>query len=381
MRRILLLAALCSALATAKAGDEYESGFLTTPLNRAIARGMEGTATAEGDELQYGHDVTRFVSAPQFGGYLVGQYTYTDQKGQHGGEGFSSRHIRAYVSGSVLRDFRYRLQAEFSGTPAMRDYTLEWVHWKEFAVKVGQFKRPFTFDSPLNPWDVGLGGYALPTRKLVGYSDYSGGANTNGRDQGLLLSGNLLPVGEDRHWLVRYEAGIFNGNGINHGDNNRKKDWIGNVQVQPISGLRIALFGWKGTLTSEGVSVGRNRWALGACYEKQGWTARAEYIHHSGHKTTDYNATTQTWSGIARADGWYAMLGVPVTKWFQPFVRYDAYREGAKWSGLKNVFSVCPNFRLHKNLLFQLQYNHIFDKLNAADRHCNEFWAQAYIRF
>ena len=373
--------ALLATIALAVVADDYESGFLTTPLNRQIARLMESEPTANDEPLQYGRDVTRFASAPQFGGYLVGQYSYTDQAGKHGGDGFNAHFIRAYVSGTLLRDFKYRIQMEFRGTPALRDYTIEWVHWKEFSVKAGQFKRPFTFDSPLNPWDIGLGGYALATRMLVGYGDYCGEPNVNGRDQGLLLQGNLLPVGTAHRPLLHYEGGIFNGNGLNNADNNRKKDWIGSLQLMPLSGLRVGIFGWKGNYTREGVTVSRNRWALGVTYEKADWTARAEYIHHTGHRVSDYDSSTQTWAGNARADGWYALIGVPVTRWFQPFLRYDAYRDGARWGGLKTAYSLCPNFRLHRNLLFQLQYNYILDKTSATDRHYNEFWAQAYIRF
>lgn len=380
-RRVTIVCVLmCAAAVSAWSDDDYESGFLTEPLNRSIARMMERDAADDGEPLQYGRDVSRYVSPPQFGGFLVGQYSYSDQTGAHGGEGFNAHFIRAYVSGTLLRDFRYRLQMEFRGSPAMRDYFIEWAHWTELSVKIGQFKRPFTFDSPLSPWDVGLGGYSAVTRHLVGYSDYSGEPNVNGRDQGLQFQGDLLPVGPDRRYLFHYEAGVFNGNGINRADNNRKKDWIGNIQIRPIDGLCVGLFGWRGTYTSEGISVGRNRWALGATYEKQGWTARAEYIHHTGHRPSDYDATTHTWSGNAEADGWYALLGVPVTRWFIPFVRYDTYRDDTRWDRRMNAYSLCANFRLHKNLLFQLQYNHTDDK-SAADRHYNELWAQAYIRF
>ena len=199
--------------------------------------------------------------------------------------------------------------------------------------------------------------------------------------QGLMLQGDLLPVGADRHSLFHYETSIFNGNGQNRGDNNHQKDWIGSLQVMPVKGLRIGVFGWKGTFTDNGVRVGRNRWAVGATYEKDRWTARGEYIHHVGHRVSDYDADSQMWSGNARADGWYALLGVAATSWFKPFLRYDAYRDRAGWGSLKSIYSVCPNFRLHKNLLFQLQYNYVCDKTLAADRHYNEMWAQAYIRF
>ena len=106
-RRVTIVCALmCAAAVSAWSDDDYESGFLTEPLNRSIARMMERDAADDGEPLQYGRDVSRYVSPPQFGGFLVGQYSYSDQTGAHGGEGFNAHFIRAYVSGTLLRDFR-----------------------------------------------------------------------------------------------------------------------------------------------------------------------------------------------------------------------------------------------------------------------------------
>lgn len=386
MRKVLLLLFLfctpCFLLPVGAETDEYQEGFLTAYLNRGIEKTMSKIEEGE-EKLTYGRNITRYVSAPKFGGYIIGSYSYSS-KDNKGTNGFDGRMIRAYVSGTVLRDFRYRIQLELRGTPAMRDYTLEWVRFKEFQVKIGQFKRCFTYENPLNPWDVGFGGYAQIGRIMTALSsdDCSGEKAQNGRDQGLQLQGDLFPVGKDRRRLIRYQAAVFNGNGQNRKDNNSKKDWMGNIQVQPIQDLYVGLFGWTGTFTGDnGVSVKRNRWAIGANYEHSGWSARAEYAHHSGRNVDDFDPETQAWKGGAEeADGWYAQVGVPVNAWLKIYGRYDVYRKDATWNTTCSIYSFCPNFQLHRNLCFQLQYNYIHDR-TAADRDIHEVWAQTYVRF
>ena len=375
---------LISAVSPIKAEqtDEYQEGFLTAYLNRAIEKAMSNDE-AKDEPLQYGRHITKYVSAPQFGGYVIGKYSYSS-KDNADENGFECRMVRMYVSGTILRDFKYRVQLELKN-PAMRDYTLEWVRFKEFQVKVGQFKRCFTYDNPLNPWDVGMGNYSQLGQYMTALimEDPSGEPGQNGRDLGLQLQGDLFPVGKDKHRLIRYQAAVYNGNGQNKKDNNKQKDWIGNIQVQPIKDLYIGLFGWTGTYTgANGISARRNRWALGTIYEHDDWSFRAEYAHHSGHNVNDFDTETQTWreGSACRADGWYLALGVPITSWLRVYGTYDAYRKDATFSSMKSIYGICPNFELHKNLKFQVQYNYINDR-TSADHNYHELWAQTYVRF
>ena len=362
--------------------DEYQEGFLTAYLNRAIEKAMSDVE-AQDEPLQYGRHITKYVSAPQFGGYFVGKYSYSNKDGADE-NGFEARLIRFYVSGTILRDFKYRVQLELKN-PAMRDYTLEWVRWKEFQVKVGQFKRCFTYDNPSHPWNLGMGNYSQLGRHMTALTvdDPSGEVAQNGRDIGLQLQGDLLPVGKDKHRLFRYQAAVFNGNGQNRKDNNKQKDWMGNIQVQPIKDLHIGLFGWTGTYTGQnGASVRRNRWVLGSIYEHNDWTFKAEYAHHSGLNVQDFNAETQTWreGSTGRADGWYLVLGVPITSWLKVYGTYDAYRKNATFGSMKSIYGICPNFELHKNLKFQVQYNYVNDR-TSTDHNYHELWAQTYVRY
>ena len=153
-------------------------------------------APAIAQDVQYGRKVTDFTTGPKIGGYFIGKYAYTDQDGKHDGDGFSQRLVRLYADGTILNDFKYRVQVQINNASFhMKDYFVEWAHWKEFAVKVGQYKRAFLFENPYNPWDVGFGDYSQITKMFSGMGDYCGEASSaGGRDQGLQIQGDLFPV-------------------------------------------------------------------------------------------------------------------------------------------------------------------------------------------
>ena len=338
------------------------------------------TIPALAQDVEYGRNVSDFASAPKFGGYAIGKYTYSDQAGQNGGNGFSQRLVRAYVDGTILNDFKYRVQVQVNNASFhMKDYFVEWAHWKEFSVKVGQYKRAFLFENPYNPWNVGFGDYSQVTKKFSGMGDYNGeGSSTGGRDQGIQIQGDLLPMGDGGYRLIHYQLQLMNGQGINTADANSTKDVIGTLQIQPIKDLYIGVFGWKGNYTSGAATVDRNRWALAAKYEHNDWSARAEYVNSKGHKISELQGDG-TFIGAGKADGWYAAVGVPCTDWLKVYSKYDVYRDQASKETARTMYSVAPNMQIHKNLMLQLQYNFVDDAPTSS--HWNEIWAEFYFRF
>lgn len=352
------------------------AGFLTGMLNSSIEKAMPQADPAE--KPVFSRTTTGWASAPKFGGYVIGKYDYTsysEQSGQPapGTNSFSARLIRVYVDGSIFKDFKYRLQVELQGGtpgPHVKDFYVSWSHWKELEIKVGQFKRAFTFENPYNPWDVGVGDYSQLVKKLAGFSDYIGNeaGNTGGRDIGVQVAGDAFPVGQDQHRLLHYQLGVYNGQGINNTDANNQKDVIGTLQVQPIKDLYVGFFGWTGNATYSGVTVRRERYAVGAKYEHNGWSARAEYAHHSG-------------TAGSRADAWYATVGVPCTPWLKVYGKYDVFRKQASWRGATSIYSICPNFQIHKNLMLQLQYNFVNDRTKTSHHNYSQLWVETYVRF
>lgn len=319
-------------------------------------------------DTQFGRKVTDNTTGPKIGGFFIGKYTYTDQDGQHGGNGLSQRMVRLYADGTILTDFKYRVQLQVNNASFhMKDYFIEWAHWKEFSVKVGQYKRAFLFENPYNPWDVGFGDYSQIVKKFSGMGDYCGEASSNGgRDQGIQFQGDLFPVSDGDYRLVHYQIQMMNGQGINTADANSTKDIIGTLQIQPVKDLYIGAFGWKGDYVTGTETIGRDRWAVSAKYEHDSWSARAEYAHSEG-------------KNISEADGWYAAIGVPVNDWLKVYTKYDVYRSNASTESMKAMYSIAPNFQIHKNLMLQLQYNLVDNKPTSSK--WNELWAEVYFRF
>ena len=348
------------------------SGFVTDLVNKSVESAMQHTSVP-GEKPQLGRKLTDYASAPKFGGYFIGKYAYSDQDGAHGGDGFSQRFIRLYVDGTILTDFKYRIQMQVNNSNVhMKDYFVEWSHWKELAVKVGQYKRAFTFENPYNPWDVGAGDYSQIARNIAGIGDSDNGVANGGRDQGLQVQGDLFPSKKDGHRFLHYQLQVMNGQGINSSDKNGHKDFLGSLQVQPIKGLFVGVFGWTGDYVKDGVAIDRNRWGAGVKYEHNDWTVRAEYAHAQG--------ILAGYGGEGKADGWYATVGVPCTPWLKVYGKYDAYRSGKSWETMKTIYSIIPNIQIHKNLLLQVQYNHVHNR-NLQHEDYNELWGELYVRF
>lgn len=365
-------------------------GFLTGMASQAIRKACSKKAGTQNDTMRVGRSISDRVSAPQFGAYYTGGYKYSNEHGKHGGPGFNTRLVRAYVDGTVLKHFAYRVQMELENTVHLKDAFIEYRQFKEARVKIGQFKRPFGFENPMNPWDVGMSDYSQFTKRLSGFSDYTyseyNGCN-GGRDLGLQVQGDLLPVefGKERHAFVHYQAGVFNGQGINTTDANGSKDLIGTIQLQPVKGLFLGVFGWRGDIRANGVDALRRRWALGARFDRRDWSARLEYGRHSGSTVAYLVGMKQLYGSYSHRDrkqehakALYITVGAPITPWLKLYAKYDGFSTSDNFKEQRNdIWSLCPNFRLHKNLLFQIQWNFVHD---ANSKKHNELWCMAYVR-
>ena len=346
-----------------------------------LALGAYAQEAQKATSADYGYKQTGFMSTPKLGAYIIGSYKYSDLDGANGGPGFGCRLIRAYVDGSIFGDFKYRLQVQLSGTPHMRDAYIEWARYKEFSVKMGQFKRAFTFENPTNPWEVGVGDFSMVVKKFAGFGDRLGEGNMGGRDQGIQFQGDLIPMGDnDSYRLIHYQIGMWNGQGINQVDANKDKDIIATLQVQPIKGLYIGAFGWKGSWvnTTTGTEYARRRVSAGAKFDRDNWTVRAEYAAAVfGEKQQILDAGRPNYVG---SDAVYVTVGVPLYDWLKVYVKWDEFREGATAATSHDIYSCATNFRLHKNLMLQLEYRRHENQLLATPGY-NEIWLQTYIRW
>lgn len=349
----------------------------------------EANESTEANETEAKKEVklSDIVSKPKFSGYLIGNYNATFQDDNNSNT-FSIRLIRLVMTGRILNDFEYKIQGQVNGnsstfgeSPRIVDMSLEWLKHKEFKVKIGQFKRPFTYENPMNPIDIGFNSQAQGVLKLAGFNDRTGEQSSSGRDIGIQVSGDLLPNSEGRT-LLHYEVGVFNGQGINRKDVGNQKDVIGGFWVSPIKGMRIGGFGWVGSYNrtgywSEGMieqsgsrKVGRYRYALSAEYKDADWQIRSEYIHNTGGA---FKATANTSSDLSncnyneslgdRADAVYLACVAPIVRGkLRAKARYDLYRPAGSWATAKTIYKAGFNYLFCKNIEIQTEYSFVNDR-------------------
>ena len=366
--------------------EEYQDGYdhsLQNYITEKITQYKDKQEAAPKQEKKW--KIADYVTVPKFGGYIVSTYKYNSQEGKNGGDGFGLRYLRLYLDGTVLKDFKYRVQMNVSGEPGTTssarviDAFVSWQKWAPLGIKMGEFKRCFTFENPMNPWDITSGDYTQLTKNFAGMSGdfYKGGTNSGGRDLGIQVYGDAFKVGKTKHYLLHYQAGIYNGQGINTSDKDAEKDYIATVQVQPVKGLYIGVFGWSGSFFDGNQSNYFKRWAAGVSYEGV-ISARAEYARNI--YAQDYGVKNVG----QKSDAWYIRMGIPTWRWLRVNLGYDAYRSDmSTWTSLNSIYTLGLQARPHKNLQFQLQWNYVHDNDDALtiDKDYHQLWAQAYIRF
>ncbi|MCR4603511.1 MAG: porin [Prevotella sp.] len=289
-------------------------------------------------------------------GYGMLQYQGSDKENAESNS-FNLRLLRMILNGKIS-DFDWRVQVQGSsavgpGNPTVMlvDLYTEWVKHKAFRVKVGQFKRAFTFENPTHPITQGWYSYAMVINNLAGFGDRTGEKPSGGRDIGIQFQGDLLKSASGRD-LLHYQVGVYNGEGINSKDKDNRKDIIGGLWVMPVEGVRIGAFGWTGS--KDGVG-NKNRYALSAEYDKDEYTFRTEYVHSQGMGADA--------SLGDKADGFYAFGIVPVIKSkLHAKARYNLYRQAKEWGTSKTMYEVGLNYFFNKRLQLNAEYARVNER-------------------
>lgn len=324
-------------------------------------------------------DIPAWINNIKFSGYGMLQYQGQDPEGNHSNS-FNLRLARFILDGKI-GDFDWRAQIQGTnatgpGQPTVQlvDLYAEWRKYPEFKVRVGQFKRAFTYENPTHPITQGWRGYADVINKLSAFGDRTGEKSSGGRDIGVQVSGDLFPNANGRK-LFHYQVGVYNGEGVNQKDMDNRKDFIGGIWVMPIKGVRIGAFGWTGSrggmldpLTGQKRSIEKNRYALSAEYDLNEYTFRAEYIHSQGWGAASpgNNVREIDYSKGDKADGWYVLGIVPIVKSkLHAKARYQTYRNQKEWGTSVNQFECGLNYFFTKNLEMHLEYSRVNDRTLA----------------
>jgi len=309
-----------------------------------------------------------------FGGYGLFMYQYKQYDRVH--HTAQPRLLFISMNGKLNDYFRYFALMEFSD-PKLYEFYGEWTAAKEFNLRLGQYKVPFTFENPISPTDLET---ILNTRSIGSLTGMVGDplqfndveqSNKSGRDIGIQASGSLFNVGD--HDLIQYAAGIFQGTGMNIKENNNTKDFAGTLIVQPVKNLRFGagMYAGKAVYIKPGESIegdyGRNRWAISADYVNDRFYARAEWINGN-----DGGIKKEAVYGMAQ---WYAMA-----QKLSLSGKVDYYNQDKDISSEATDYTFAVNYYFWTRCRFQVNYTYTDYSKNWGNGRSSENSVQAQMQ-
>jgi phosphate-selective porin len=293
---------------------------------------------------------------PKISGDVNVRYIYDDLPENNS---FDVRRARLDFRGNVTNKIEYRIYLDFMSGAKLTDAYLTWKMTDYLSLQAGQYKIPFSLENPYNPNNLETIDNSLVVTNLVNYSGVYG-IGASGRDVGIMLSGNLLPM--DGFSIINYSAGLFNGAGINTADNNKPKDFSGMLAVNPLKHLSISASYYNGKMGPDTLTRSRIRTGFGAKYDDSRLLLRTEYI--------------QGKMGSVKSDGLYAVAGYFVHPKIQPVLKYDYFRGNVDVdSTTQQDYVIGVNYLPVNSVRLQLNLTH------RIDNGSNLIAAQVWLKF
>jgi len=288
---------------------------------------------------------------PRISGYIQLRYLWDDADQSS----FTVRRARFDLKGDISKKIDYRLQMEFASKVQIMDAFVQFKPFRQLNVKVGQYKVPFSIENTdYTPLKFEFIDYPMALRKLMGFNEVVGGETLSaaGRDMGLTLYGGFGK--RDGYNLVNYDFGVFNGSGINTADNNRSKDIVARLSVKPVEGLMLSGSYYWGEYGK--AYLKRQRYAVGACYDRGAVVVRSEWVGG----TTGIASTETAPANDLNSDGWYAMVGWRVSHTWMPVARYESFYadSDARSDTRQTNYTVGVLWQPLKQLRCQLNYTY-----------------------
>lgn len=297
-------------------------------------------------------------------GYAQLRYQNFEEDGKD--DGFDIRRLRLDIRGNITEKWDYRAQTEFGGSDVkLLDVMMSYKLIEPYVtITGGQFKIPFSPENLTSSGKLLTINRSQVVEALVSRSkDVIG--NQNGRDIGVLASGNFLSKG-DRH-LFNYAIGIFNGAGINTSDNNENKDFAGRLVFYPLKNLGFGANYYNGTSHLDDKDQNRDRVGADFTYVHKALSLSGEYIIGEDDKTDK--------------DGWYLMGGYyAIPGKLQGVVKFDTFDPDTKVDDNEtDVYTFGVNYYFDKWAVMQINYEFKNERGNEVDN--NALLAELTLRF
>ena len=278
---------------------------------------------------------------PKVTGLISLRYSYDESDKDQ--RGFDVRLARLGAKGNLHKKVDYAFLGEYAGNVRLLDAYVRWKAMPEFSVQFGQFKVPYSQESLGGPTNWLTVEIPTAVSKLSGYNDLCG-MKSNSRDIGLMFYGALIH--KDVFDVLRYRVGVFNGNGNNIKDNNRKKNVAGLLWISPMRQLSLTGGYHYGTFGPRGTEQTRNRASVGAEWKDRKVHIRSEYLWGN--------------TGGQHSHGVYAQAAYTVFQTLQPVVSYDYFKQDENVNAYQHRLQVGVNAEPINHLRLQAGYAHTF---------------------
>ncbi len=305
-------------------------------------------------------------------GFFQPQYELRQTPSDGWKNSFTFNRARIGVLGNVPYDFSYYAMIDFSRFKPQATYILDaFISYNRFSfarVTLGQFKPPFSQE--LN----------TPCHKLhtILRSKVVNELALPDRDLGLMLWGNLLDK------VVSYNFAVMNGYQRNFFDENKEKDIVGRLVIQPTEMIRFGGSFRRGITGTESDNL-KTRFAGELQFKWRDLLLQAEYIY--GKDTGSYTtgggcdgSPIEFHEGPVSRDGMYAML-MYMTPWkLQPVIKYEFFRDDIS---IADNIDQCITYGINyfPNDWTRIQVNYLYRSERLKEVPNDAFMVQLQVEF
>lgn len=290
------------------------------------------------------------------------QIGYTDDKTTGTFDTFRIRRARLTLSGDFSERISYKLQVDASPspksviesvdfakqkvkttrvlTPILIDAQLDYKIKPDLKLSIGQFKVPFSLENLASSPRLDTINRTNVVENLTPGRDVP---KAQGRDIGILLSGEYSD--ESGKKILDYNAGIFNGSGINTTDDNNAKDFSTRVVYYPIENFFAGVSNYTGKYGATKLKKERTGLEFSYIKEKVAYPyfLKGEYVNGKDDKT--------------EKAGWYVLTGIKFKPEYEFVARYETLNLDKSISGNKqDITTIGLNYFLTKESKLQVNY-------------------------
>ena len=247
-------------------------------------------------------------------GYGQVNYNVKDDGGEKSNQ-FELSRVILMMNAQVTKKLNFYVMTDVASKQSDKVLNEYWGQMKfsdQLAVKVGQYKTPFSLENPISPTVMGNIFFHDGVCYMAGIKGDAAYGNFSGRDFGVTLSGKALKA-RDGHYLMGYSAGIFNGSGMNQSENNSQKDLVLRLDYMPLSVVTLSASAYLGTGHAlvddqygqflKDSDYKRQRMAVGLEAKLKRLYLRSEYLRGWTEGTPSQCAYAEAWVHLNRKLG------------------------------------------------------------------------------